>query len=127
MKNMTLDEHRAAGVALASILSECASADRLTSQSIRKIERTLNSLRSRLEDLSLRDYGDAAWPSLYYVNPPPRENVELNVLLTRLREVNAIINGKVPARVIDIYLRADRKLLLLAKNDHVYDLKRGAA
>jgi hypothetical protein len=31
-------------------------------------------------------------------------------LLTRLREVNAAINGRVPARITDIYLRADRSL-----------------
>ena len=119
LSRMTLDEHRDAGAALAMIHNECAAADRLnqfkkgsrTSRTLLRIEKNIDRLRSRLETVSLTHYGDAAWPSLYFVNPPQREGHAAEVLRTHLRHrVGEIINGKVPVPIVDLYLRCDRSL-----------------
>lgn len=134
-RQLTLDEHRAIGATLAMIRYECGAADRLnefkkgslTHRRLHRVEKDIDRLRSRLEDLSLAQHGDAARPSVYYVNQPPREGHAVDALLDHLRyTVGDVINGKVRAAVIDLYLRIDRSLwsLKMAIADRPEDKRR---
>lgn len=133
---MSLEEHRKLGALLSMIEREVMASDHLnlykknsvTLQRFFKLQEALLRFRSRMEDISLKDYGDDAWPSAYFIPAPKRQGVPLDKLVDEsMREALDIIRGHVPAPVTDLALKCDRRLysLRIAIKERPEDRLRG--
>jgi hypothetical protein len=76
----------------------------------------IDRLRSKLEDLLFKQYPDQASPAIYYggTSAPANSGPLADVSAGLRQSVGSVINGRVPARIIDAYLRADRALCMIA-------------
>jgi len=133
-KQLTLDEHRALGTALSKIRHELGGADRLnsfklnswTQRLLKRAARRIDRLRSKLDGLLFKQNPTCASPSIYYGHQEVSEELSIEALRVCLDyAVGEIINGKVPAPVLDLYLRCERTLFVMKLSiiDHPEDAR----
>jgi hypothetical protein len=117
---LNANDHSQIGAVLKMIVYECGCADRLnqfkkrsTSQRLVLLAvKQLNSLRNKLDNEVCRHFPEAlSLEQMYYGNPDQMEHRTVDDLLLALRrQVGDAINGRVPVRILDQYLRAERCL-----------------
>ena len=138
MKRLTIDEHRAVAAVLYEI-RDCFDAKALnkfkkSSETARRMWRALGQidrLRSALDSLVSRQHPEGKdLTKVYYYGGSrspftERPDLDADILLERLDDVRKIINGRVPAPILDKYLRVDRALWALreAINDRPDDVR----
>ena len=113
---LTFDEHRKIGVTLWKISNKCSCAYTLnryrktsTLSQIKRVARDINQLRCKLDDLLFEQLSDVATPAVYYGH---KDNYLMSwaEAVEGLNTVGDAINGKVPAKILDLYLRCDRRI-----------------
>ena len=95
-----------------------------TNQRLRRLHRDLSKLRDDLDGLLHRQHpkvaGAGMAPRIYYDKPPPdkEERTAVAALHELLeRDVGETINGHVPARLLDLYLKIEWELYFLSVAD----------
>ena len=119
---LAANEHRAIGPALVILTRSVQSADVLNEfkrnrnilKRLRRAARGLEKLRCKLDSLMAEQHPAEFQPSVYY--GPMERGVywPLDALEGRLEsDVGKVINSKVPARLLDLYLRCRLALHVL--------------
>jgi hypothetical protein len=131
---LTLDEHRRVGATLIMIRHECSAVElinqfRKGSHTWRRIQRTrkcFDQLLCQLDSLLCREHPGADF-RIYYGNPigswQQRSMEDLREHMTH--PVLDIINGRVPVRILDLWLKADCALsrLMITLEDSAPDIR----
>jgi hypothetical protein len=121
-KQLTLDEHRWLGGKLYMIHEQACNARFLnqfkknsqTARRILRVDKDIARLRSALDNILFSQHPSEADTSYYYGQRERTEELSMDVLFYALRyDVGDVINGKVLAPTIDLYLRCDRSLFKL--------------
>jgi hypothetical protein len=118
---LTLDEHRRLGITLRMISMECG-ADRLnkykiqseTQRNLWRMLKAIDALRCALDGLMFQQHPEAE-PSIYYgcdhlVEMKGENGRHVEELFGALGVICQTINKKVPARILDLYIKCDRVL-----------------
>ncbi len=123
MNNLTLDEHIALGRQLATLRREITSADRWnkykkncwTNYHLRKVEKEFNKVRSKQEDLLFKQLPAVARLDAYYCGPDwTYQGLSFASIHSAFVSLMETVNDKVPAKVIDQWLKCERALWMLA-------------
>jgi hypothetical protein len=141
---LDLNQHRVAGVALARISRELPAIFPIgkykksspTNQRLRRLHRDVTKLRDGLNSLMNAQHPDVAAartdPRIYYDLQLKLEGLGAGALHELLEsDVRETINGRVPARLLDVYLKIERSLYFLSvtdcEGDAYRERRRGAA
>lgn len=113
---LSVDEHHKIGVTLGRLSGKCSSAHTLnrykktsTLSQIKRVARDIDQLRCKLDSLLFEQLPDVARPEIYY-GDKDNHPMSWGDAVEELTTVGDTINGKVPAKIIDLYLRCDRQL-----------------
>ena len=119
---LAVDEHCAIGPALVILTRSVQSADVLNEfkrsrdilKRLRRAGRELEKLRCKLDSLMAAQHPVEFQPLVYYGASNKDVHWPLDTLVGRLdSDVGEVINGKVPAALLDLYLRCQLALHVL--------------
>jgi hypothetical protein len=115
---LLLEEHRMIGIALARINRRLVGADTLNEfrrqrpimRKLMKAAREIDKLRSKLDSLLFDKLaGRGATAAIYYGHQSSNV-MPWSAVREELEAVRNIINGRIPARIMDLYLRCDHSM-----------------